>query len=768
MNATRILAVAASFAAFVVLTGNADGQVIAVGNTSNRTIHLIDQDTWTIKKTIGVHGELCGLASDDGEQIFYYTDQNSLYSVPYNGGVSTYIGPIHGDTSFILGLAFHEPSSTLYGCRDTGIYEIDVTTAEATLFFNPPGNNALSGMDVDKWTSKMYIADDNGSSLDGPGVYELNLNNMNYFSVMAPYPSSLSDVDGLAVNNGLIYLVEDGDLLGDRIHEVDLSSAFVIRTFIPPFAAGSFNSAGAFATPDNLNTPMSGTPVPELAILDTTMLDYMKLHDIGAGMLGVMKDGVIVYRRGFGWRDAERENKLPSYAIMRLASCTKPITAAAIRKLVADGDISLGDRVFSDGSNGGLLNYVPFGTPDSRIYDITVEHLLHHEGGWDRDIAGDLTYRELQIAEDMGIPSPPGRDATVRWIMGQPLQFTPGSTSAYSNIGYLLLGLIVEQESGDSHLTFLRENIFEPMGVAANQVEQGHTFDVNQDAREPWYNHNGYTGDNVFYPTYHPSELVWQPYGSWDHEARIGQGGLVAGPVPLLKFLDTYQVNGDLIGGPRPAPGSWNWNHTGGFPGTSTLVRQRGSGINYVVLFNKRTTYGGDYSGEIKSIMDELLDRITDWPTVDVTRNTANDFQLQNGELVFGGFAELEESDDLDLVARRRSTDLQSRVVIEFATTARIFDPDIFEFQLECAVFARGLVNQSIDMYNLRNQQWEQVDSRAASHFVDRTVSVSPRSDYDQFIDPRDGTVRVRCRFESPSQRQQFSVNIDMIGWDIE
>ena len=572
----------------------------------------------------------------------------------------------------------------------------------------------------------------------------------------------------MAVNNGLIYLVEDGDLLGDRIHEVDLSSGFVIRTFIPPFAEGSFNSAGAFATPDNLNTPVSGTPVPELAILDTTMLDYMKLHDISAGVLGVMRDGAIVYRRSFGWRDAERENALPSYAIMRLASCTKPITAAAIRKLVIDGEISLNDRVFDNGNNGGLLNYVPFGTPDSRIYDITVEHLLHHEGGWDRDIAGDLTYRELQIADEMNITSPPGRDATVRWIMGQPLQYDPGTVYAYSNIGYMLLGLIVEEVSGNSHLTFLRENIFEPMGVSANRVEQGRTFEVDHDAREPWYNHNGYTGENVFYPTYHPSEFVYQPYGSWDHEARIGQGGIVTGPVPLLKFLDTYQVNGDDIGGPRPAPGSWNWNHTGGFAGTSTLARQRGSGINYVVLFNKSKTYGEDYSTEIRAILDNVLSNINNWPTTDVTRNTANDFQLPNGELVFGGFAELEESDDLDLVARRRGSDLQARVVIEAQTTARIFAPDILEFNLECAVFARGIVNQSIDMYNNRSQQWEQVDSRVASRFVDRAVSVAPRGDLTRFVDARDGTVRVRCRFESPSPRQQFSVNIDQIGWDIE
>ena len=621
----------------------------------------------------------------------------------------------------------------------------------------------LSGIEVDKWTSRLYVCDDVGAALDGPGVYELNLFNMNYFSVMAPYPSSLSDVDGLAVNNGTAYLVEDGDLLGDRIHEVDLSSGFVTRTFLPPFADGSFNAAGAFATPDSVNTPVAGTPVPELAVLDSTMLDYMTLRDISAGTLAVMKDGVIVYHRAFGWRDAERQNNLPSYTIMRLASVTKPLTAAAIRELINDGLLSLNRRVFNNGNNNGILTFDPFGTPDSRIYDITVGHLLRHEGGWDRSVAGDLTYRELQIADEMNIDSPPGREATVEWIMGQPLQFDPGSDSEYSNVGYLLLGLIVEEISGDAHLTYLRNNVFAPLGVSANQIEMGYTFDVNQDAREPWYNHNGFADDNVFYPVYHPHEIVPEPYGSWDHEARIGQGGVVANPIAILRFLDTYQVNGDDIGGPRPAPGSWNWNHTGSLPGTSTLARQRGDGINYVVMFNKRATYGSSYSSEIRTILDDLLSGIRDWPTTDVTWSTMNEFGIPNGQLVSGGLFEIDESDNLDLVARRSNADLQSRIVIEANTTSPVSNPREMQLIFEGAVFARGVINQSIDLFDYRTQQWEEIDSRAAARFSDRVLTISPMGQLDRFLEPGSRKVMVRCRFQSPSQRQQFALHLDQL-----
>ena len=47
--------------------------VIAVSNTANRTIHLVDQSTGLTFKTVGVHSEVSGLASDDGDQVFYYT-----------------------------------------------------------------------------------------------------------------------------------------------------------------------------------------------------------------------------------------------------------------------------------------------------------------------------------------------------------------------------------------------------------------------------------------------------------------------------------------------------------------------------------------------------------------------------------------------------------------------------------------------------------------------------------------------------------------------
>jgi CubicO group peptidase (beta-lactamase class C family) len=382
------------------------------------------------------------------------------------------------------------------------------------------------------------------------------------------------------------------------------------------------------ATPvHSQSLPVAGPSIPELQRFDTAVDDFMFINGISAGVAAISKDGVPVYRRTFGWQDAARTTPLDHDAVFRLASVTKPLTAAVIRNQIAAGSLHLNDRVFSLGTPGaGLLDYTPFGTPDPRLANITVDHLLRHRGGWDRDEAGpgstsrDLTYQERRIAADMGLASPPGRDATARWIMGQPLQFNPGSEERYSNVGYLLLGLVAERVAGKPLIEQFQQDLFAPLGVPANQVLAGRTFAADADPREPFYDGGpGNVSANVFYPAYSDEAVVPSPYGRFDLEARIGQGGVVADPLAILEFLNHYQSNGDAIGGPRPAPGTWRWNHTGSQDGVQTLARQRGDGINYVVFFNKEST-GTSYASQIRTIFDNILDsgQITKWPTADI------------------------------------------------------------------------------------------------------------------------------------------------------
>ncbi|UCE59891.1 MAG: beta-lactamase family protein [Phycisphaerales bacterium] len=252
--------------------------------------------------------------------------------------------------------------------------------------------------------------------------------------------------------------------------------------------------------------------------------------------------------------------------------------------------ISLGDYVFDLTEHGqsppGLLNYAPFPElGDQRLKDITIQNLLDHQSGWDPD--DDPTYMEIEIASAMGTASPPGRIRTARYIMGMEMQVAPGTPDCvspnnpqdcydgrqYSNAGYMMLGLIIEQESGMDYIDFVRQHVFGPIpGETGRSLEVGKPFKDEQNSREPWYDNRTWK-PNVFDPN---GPYVFWPYGGWDHEARVAQGGLIADTETLLRFLEYY-------------PGG----HSGSMPaGSRALTRQRGDGINYVVLFNKREMDG--------------------------------------------------------------------------------------------------------------------------------------------------------------------------------
>lgn len=208
----------------------------------------------------------------------------------------------------------------------------------------------------------------------------------------------------------------------------------------------------------------------------------------------------------------------------------------------------------------------------------------------------------------MGIPSPPGRINTVRYILGQPLQHDPGAGRYYSNIGYLVLGLVIEELSGQTFVEYVHENVIGSTGSEPDSWTLSRSFKADQDPREPFYDRPEPPVSNVFYPASSDEPQVEMPYGGWDAESRIAQGGIVTDGKVLLRFMQAFQVSGDSIGGPRPAPGGWRWNHTGSVAGTNAILRQRGDGIDFVVLFNKRPESGTSYVEQMRSAIDAVFD----------------------------------------------------------------------------------------------------------------------------------------------------------------
>ncbi|MEO1583180.1 MAG: serine hydrolase domain-containing protein [Planctomycetota bacterium] len=357
--------------------------------------------------------------------------------------------------------------------------------------------------------------------------------------------------------------------------------------------------------------PTTGCASSVFAGVDAAIVGLMEEHAILGATLAIAYNGVVIYERGYGWSDREQAHLMQPDAMMRIASVSKPITVAAARRLIEFGTFEVDDFAFDLGQRPrGLLGIEPFPSlGDARLADVRVSHLIEHTAGWNRGIAGDLTFKEIEIAEQLEIDSPPDREQTVAWILGQPLQSDPGSDRVYSNIGATVLGLIIERGARRPLDEVIYRLVLGPIGVAdGDHIATGRTMREDQDPREPWYAATT-TAANVFDPE---GPEVERPYGGWNHEARSGHGGQVTTASTLAVFASHYWVNGPDIGKPKPPTlrGEWRWNHGGKLEGTSALIRQIGTGVTYAVLMN---TSG--FAGESREAVDEALAEIASFPT---------------------------------------------------------------------------------------------------------------------------------------------------------
>jgi CubicO group peptidase (beta-lactamase class C family) len=363
--------------------------------------------------------------------------------------------------------------------------------------------------------------------------------------------------------------------------------------------------------------PMTGTYVPELQAVDTLLQNFMVGKPIPGGTITITHNDKVIYERGIGYSDASRLVPMPETALMRLASVSKPVTASAIHQLAKDGQLDLNAKVFNIAENEGILDITPYnGTlGDSRLRDITVQHLLEHQGGWNRDTAGDLAFRDVQIANAMGVPSPPGIANSAQYIVSRPLQFTPGTTYNYSNIGYMFLGMVVEAASGQSYESYIDDKVLAPAGIPAWEVDAGRTFATDQNPREPVYSDPS-IAQNVYNPT-GPS-VTW-PYGGWDNEKALAYGGLIGSSKAIALLAQGRIAAGPEIGKLRSdytTHSDYWWYHTGSLPGTDTLMLQASwKDWTYSILFDRRPTDGSSYSGSLVDSVQSILEGLSTWPS---------------------------------------------------------------------------------------------------------------------------------------------------------
>lgn len=231
----------------------------------------------------------------------------------------------------------------------------------------------------------------------------------------------------------------------------------------------------------------------------------------GAAVL-VIKDGQIVFKKGYGVRELRTYQPIESKTNFRLASLTKAFTAAAIILLVREGKLSYETK---------LTDIFPEFPEYGKA--INIRHLLQHTSGLP-------DYEDLMPPYDgtKPIEAIQIKDQEVLALLHQTQapKFEPGTQWAYSNSGYVLLGLIVEKISGQPFPEFLKKRIFERLGMEKTVAYVRGRTEVSNRA----FGHSKRNGQ-------------WLETDQSPTSATLGDGGIYSSLEDLRKWDDAWRSN---------------------------------------------------------------------------------------------------------------------------------------------------------------------------------------------------------------------------------
>lgn len=346
--------------------------------------------------------------------------------------------------------------------------------------------------------------------------------------------------------------------------------------------------------------------VPELEGLDKKITNYMRKWDIRGASLAIMRNDSLVYAKGYGWADKEKEILMEPGHIMRVASVSKLITAVGIMVLQDQGKLKISDKIFGE---DGILND-PFFTEltkcDRRYGKMTVEHVMRHQGGFCRD----PLFSSIDVQNQLHLDHPPTKEDHFGLVLGRKLKAAPGDWTSYSNFGYLLLSEVIEKASGMPYEEFIKEEVLKPAGCHDMHIG-GIYYSEKRNNEVRYYCHEG---DGKYIPDFRNcTDSVERCYGGTNLPLLSGAGAWCSSPVELARLVAsingypevediisrkslkqmTSQTDENTFGlGWNDTDSRKGWNRTGTLAGTSALIRHYPDGECWILVTNTSTWKG--------------------------------------------------------------------------------------------------------------------------------------------------------------------------------
>ncbi len=192
-----------------------------------------------------------------------------------------------------------------------------------------------------------------------------------------------------------------------------------------------------------------------VAAFDKKVLTFMKNYNLPGMSVSVADKGKLVYSRGYGYADRENRERMDRGHVLRLASVSKTFCSMSIQRLIDDGKLSLTDKPFAE---DGILaeDYPEIKAGNEKI---TIRNLFEHQNG-SNDNADP--YDPMFSSAINGLTS----EETIEYALKR-YQFSdePGVTHNYSNLGYCILGRVIEKITGMEYEDYMQQQVAERAGA---------------------------------------------------------------------------------------------------------------------------------------------------------------------------------------------------------------------------------------------------------------------------------------------------------------
>jgi len=329
--------------------------------------------------------------------------------------------------------------------------------------------------------------------------------------------------------------------------------------------------------------------------IDNMVYEFMRLFYVPGISISVSNGQNIIYNAGYGLADVEERVKVTPNHLFRLASLSKQFTTVCAMKLHEEGRLDLDRNVF--GAGGYLDDEYP-GVTGVRA-TVTVRHFLQHNSGWRSeplDPMFDSPIRSLSL------------DGMIKYMLTECALFdAPGTTYSYYNLGYAIVGCVIEKITGKKFETYLKE-VLALAGIT--DIHVGKDRAGKRPNECVYYSQNGYNGyiNNM--------------------DVLAAAGGIIASTEEMMKFIVKIDGKGtdDILKketvttmytpSPNYAQYALGWRlghrlfpgahyHDGNISGTASIwCGDTDSGISAVILMNSRNynvttangyTFGDNY-----------------------------------------------------------------------------------------------------------------------------------------------------------------------------